>query len=662
MPWCSPVGVILNIRETARASELRKGRVPIVSLLSSVARRCGLPPRRLLGRVAVTALAVLAAICSLFVSKAVFPYPSANLDEAVYLLQADTLRQGQLFPPAPPRHPEAFQPFFTRQRGEAFVPKYSPVHPGILALGRIVFGTYRAGPALVAGALVVSTYLLAVEVLHRRGEALLAAGFLAASPLVVVQSATYLSYLSALLMLELFAVALLRGSRLNSTGWHVVAGFLLGVAFFARSYDALLFGLPFAVLFVTVHRRSTRTMIKRSSALIIGVAPVLVAYAAFNVAATGHPLHPPFAIDPTDTIGFGSHRLVPGDPYFEYTPRQGLIALSRYLTTTSFWILGGIPLVGCAIAALACRRGGASGRALAGVILAVPIGYFFFWGMSVSSVLSAGVLYLGPWYYTALFGPLVILGAGGFSLLWRRGRVMAGLALVAMVALSSFVTVRALAANSQRATDERRLNQALETVPTRSLIFLPADVLLTPFSTARNPTLDGPVLYALDRGPSANIAVAGAYPGRRPYLLQFPPARGGPQPASQLRPLQVVSGANVTIPIDVGRPLPEAVLTAEWRGARVDCKFAPDATAWLLRVAPTGVTCTSPTRTKVGLTDLPPEFLFVTIIRVGDGQTLYRWAARTDAEARQVFLTPPLAAEVNDLPGGRGVNHPAASP
>ncbi len=625
---------------------------------SSGRARVTVAQQRWLVPVAVTVLAAVAAVSSVVLSKMVFPFPTGNPDEAVYLLQAETLRQGRLFPPAPTEHPEAFQPFFTRYRDGEYIPKYSPVHAVLLAIAGSVFGTYRAGPALIAGALVVTTYLLALEVLHRRREALFAAVLLAASPLFVVQSATFLSYLSALLFLELFAVALLRGVRLRSLRWHVVAGFVFGVAFFARSYDALLFGIPFGVLFIATHRHTARAGLKHAAALVAGVAPVLLAYGAFNWAATGHPLHPPFAIDPSDTIGFGPHRFVPGDPYFDYTPREGVVALARYLTTTSFWVFGGIPIVGLAIFALVRRCGGARGRALAGVILAIPTGYFFFYGTSVSSVLTPGVLYLGPWYYSALFGPLVILGAAGFSLLWRRGPVMAGVAVIVMVAVSSFVTVRALRANADRATGDRRLHHALEVIPPQSLVFLPADVLLRPFPTARNPTLDGRVLYALDGGPSANVAVAQSLPDRRPYLVQFPPARGGPQQASRLRPLDVVSGPAVNIPIDIGEAAGDLVLSLEWRGERLDCRFDPSARNWSVQLRAGGATCPATTASSDGQSGLPPEYLFVTITRTIDGRAVYRWVARADTKNRAVFLTPPLAPERNELDGGGGVGSP----
>jgi 4-amino-4-deoxy-L-arabinose transferase-like glycosyltransferase len=630
-----------------------------VSIVPSSGRaRVTVAQQRWLVPVAVAALALVAGVSSVVLSTMVFPFPTGNPDEAVYLLQADTLRHGRLFPPAPTEHREAFQPFFTRYRDGEYVPKYSPVHAALLALAGSVFGTYRAGPALIAGALVVTTYLLALEVLHRRRQALFAAVLLAASPLFVVQSATFLSYLSALLLLELFAIALLRAVRLQSVRWHVVAGFVFGVAFFARSYDALLFAIPFGVLFVATHRHTARAAIKHAAALVVGVAPVLLAYGAFNWAATGHPLHPPFAIDPTDTIGFGPHRFVPGDPYLDYTPREGLVALTRYLTTTSFWVFGGIPIVGLAIVALTRKSGGAGGRALAGVILAIPVGYFFFYGISVSSVLSRGVLYLGPWYYTALFGPLLILGAAGFSLLWRREPLMASAAVIVMAALSSFVTVRALRANADRATSDRRLHHALEVVPAQSLVFLPADVLLTPFPTARNPTLDGEVLYALDRGPSANVAVAQSFPDRRPYLVQFPPARGRPQQPSRLRPLDVVSGRAVNIPINVGQAVKDVVLSVEWRGERVDCRFDPAARNWSVRLRAGGATCPVSTTSIDGQSDLPPEYLFVTITRTTDGRAVYRWVARADTKNRAVFLTPPLAPERNELDGGRGVGSP----
>jgi len=80
---------------------------------------------------------------------------TVNHDEPVYLLQADALRHGKLFPPAP-TPADAFLPWLSVTSGDHYVSKYAPVHPAVIALARTVSGTDRAGLALIAAGLVVT--------------------------------------------------------------------------------------------------------------------------------------------------------------------------------------------------------------------------------------------------------------------------------------------------------------------------------------------------------------------------------------------------------------------------------------------------------------------------------------------------------------------------
>ncbi|MEO7836461.1 MAG: glycosyl transferase, partial [Acidimicrobiales bacterium] len=94
----------------------------------------------------------VAAVWAAAASIVAFPYLGVNGDEAVYLLQADSLRAGRLFPPAPldPEVGRSMLPWLTAQRGEEYVPKYSPAWAGVLALARELTGSYQVALAFVA--------------------------------------------------------------------------------------------------------------------------------------------------------------------------------------------------------------------------------------------------------------------------------------------------------------------------------------------------------------------------------------------------------------------------------------------------------------------------------------------------------------------------------
>src|SRR5256714_775870 len=187
------------------------------------------------------------------------PRLTDNGDEAVYLLQAESLRSGHLFPPAaePAR---AFLPWLSTQAGDHYVTKYTPVFPGFIALSHRALGSDRAALGLAAAGAVVACFCLAREILGRRRDALVAAAFMAGSPLFAIQSATYLSYLFNAALLMGFAAALLAGVRRGSRAALALAGFLLGLALFARPFDAVLVAGPVLVWWLWSGRQWARRL------------------------------------------------------------------------------------------------------------------------------------------------------------------------------------------------------------------------------------------------------------------------------------------------------------------------------------------------------------------------------------------------------------------
>ena len=368
------------------------------------------------------------------------------------------------------------------------------------------------------------TFLLACEVLGDRRQALLAAVLLVASPVFLLQSATFLTYTSGLVLLELFAWCALRVCRTSRPLWFMAAGLTGGVSFFARSYDATLFALPLVAFIVLEGWSERRGLLRHLGWMAAGAAAPLGALLAFNRAATGRVLRSPFGLlDASDSIGFGNHRIYPTDPYLHFTPREGLLGLLRQLGLTGFWCFGGLVLLGLAVFALGhCdRHDPRCWLALAGAM--IPVGYFFFWGDYGATIFGAP-RYLGPYYYLPALAPIVVLGAAGYTKLWRTDRLVAALAAIGMAALSLFVVARTIHTDALLSADDRRLNHALTSAHlNHALVFLPplaGPELLIPFGTAMNHYgYTGNVVYALDQGPAADAVVAADFPDRRPYLL-----------------------------------------------------------------------------------------------------------------------------------------------
>lgn len=490
------------------------------------------------GRWIPLALASGAGGLALLVSSVVFPLLSENNDEAIYLLQAEALRHGRLFPPAPENW-RAFLPALSVWRDGHFVVKYAPVHAGIIAAADLVAGSQRAGLFLIASLATATSYLLARQVLTSRRKAVVASAFFAFSPLIIIQSGTFLSYLSALALLQGFAAALLVGVRRDSRGPLALSGLLLGIAVFARPYDALLFAAPLGMWVLWTNRGARRRLAHISVWIGLGAVPPLVAMLAFFQASTGNVFDSPFnLLHASDTVGFGRRQIYPQSRPTFYSPGLGRIGLTEHVKLLGAWSFGGIFLAGLAAAGFRKLDWHDPGRWLGLVALTVPVGYFFFWG-SYGSIRWGAPFRLGPFYYMPVLTPLAILGAAGLDVVWWRSKRIHILILACMIALTCATLAGALRDNRPFTQARRDLYGPLMTQRFQhALVFLPrltgSSLLTHPFALARNPAdLSEDVLWALDRGHAANLEVMSEFPGRVPYLLTETrrpdrPARGKP--------------------------------------------------------------------------------------------------------------------------------------
>jgi 4-amino-4-deoxy-L-arabinose transferase-like glycosyltransferase len=530
--------------------------------------------------VVVLLLALAAGAWAVVGSRSVFPYLSDDHDEALYLYQADALAHGHLFPPAP-RHPDAFLPWLSVLSEGRFILKYTPVHASVLAASLVLTGSARWALGVVAAGVVLLTYALAREVLGDRRPALAAALFLALSPLFVIQSATFLSYCSSLLLLEAFAFTLLRGLRTDGRMLLGASGFLLGLAAFARPFDALVFALPLGVYVLWSRRREPRRLLTAVGWLGAGLAVPLLAMFAYFEAATGSPFRSPFnLLEPRDTLGFGTRRLVPGAPGLSFTPAHGVYGVARYVLLISFWGFGGLLLVGFFLAAVLRRRPRGPQAWVALIVLSYSTGYLFFWGTFGTSLRGTLTSFLGPFYFLPVLVPVALLAGRGFTDLWRHDRLMATTAFAVMAAVSGYLLVKAVRVNLDLTADDRRLHAAVaEADLGRSIVLLPplyGPTILHPFAWFWNtPEDDARTVYALDRGDPGNVALLRDYPDRKPYRLRVveshlranPP---DPRFRTALEPLTVVTGRSVATSVALENPTddPEVVLSVALNGRR----------------------------------------------------------------------------------------------
>jgi 4-amino-4-deoxy-L-arabinose transferase-like glycosyltransferase len=589
--------------------------------------------RRHSGRIAAVAVATLGALAVWLVSTRVFPYYSINHDEAVYLQQAAMLLEGQLalYPPLP----EAFRPWFFVADGGRLYPKYTPVPAAIFAAGKLL-GGYRIALAGVGGGILALTYGVVVEAFDRR-TGLLAATFVLASPLFLVNTAVFLPYAPTALLNVAFAFAYLRADRLGDRRWAALAGIAVGLAFFSRPYTAVLFVAPFLVCAsLTLWRdrtalrsgRATPALVRQATTAALGLGGVALAL-AYNAAMTGSPTRFPYqAFGPLDGLGFGTRRLLGHE--IQYTPelavRANATVLEAFLTE---WVAGG--LLGAALAALgvalALRRGITARRAaLAGVFVSVALGNVYFWGNynilgNLSDAEGGLIAAMGPHYHYDLLLPTAAFAARGMLAAtdWLRGiahdrlaggvtsrrgaRVIVAAALLVGVlslgGVSAALLAEPVADNAARTAVYERAYEPFEGGPPEdAVVFLPGpygDWLNHPFQPLRNdPGFDGETIYALENRP---FAVADAYPDRRLYRYayrgQWAPSADSPE-AARLTRVRDVRGEQVVVDARLGVPeTAESVTVRIDGGAESTYAVAENASGTLdlrLRVVPESAT------------------------------------------------------------------------
>jgi hypothetical protein len=504
-------------------------------------------------RAALAVLALVAGALAVLTNATLFPLYSLNRDDSVYVAMARLLETGAVTLPA---DSDAFRPWASAVVGDRVVLKYTPPWPAVIAAGDLLTGSPRAALAVSAAAAAVLVALLTAEVLRDRAVALTAGALFALSPVVVVQSGTFLPYLPALATGLGAAVLLLSGARLGSAPRLAAAGGMAGVAAFARPFDALLTVAPFALAVLLARDRgglSRPGLVLRVAA---GAVPVLALTLVYNAVVVGGPFLLPFTVTgPQDTFGFGDRGVFPQHTA-TFTPADAAAGLLANLRGTPAWVAGGLVLVALAVLGLVRTRG-AERWAVAALAVVVPLGYLPFWGPWAMGTQWQGLALFGPFYWLPVVVPLVVFGAAGLVRVARRGRLPAAVLGAAMLVLTGLAVPGPVAGHRAVTAEYRAVQQVVADAGLDdALLFLPRRgdqgfVSDTPF-LQNDPSLRQPVLYAEQRG-AADLALAGRFPDRSLHRLseddEGPPV---------VEPLRVDAGQRLTLDLRVS-PRPGGV-------------------------------------------------------------------------------------------------------
>ena len=348
--------------------------------------------------------------------------------------------------------------------------------------------------ALSAGALVLAVHAFTVELLGDRRVALVAAGVVAASPIVLLHSAPDARLPVGRPRCSQDSEAATRSARL----W-VVCGALLGLMLLARPLDGVIAGSALVAGVASSVAPCGRPARSGGVAWVtLGFIPWLVLALLFNLRTTGSLTEfPLMASDPRNTFGFGDAGCRSARRH-HYDLQEAGNALQTNLQAGIGWVFGGAVVRARAVA-LSAKRGSevVAPRALRSHLRPTSSG-----GRHRSPPTAKNGI--GPHYYVMSLVPVAVLAADGFTRIARRHRALA--VVVAVLA------VGATAWNLPDKIDTARfptdvyepLHETLDVALDDAVVFVASDDVerFTNFRYPflRNPPgLDGPVLYAADR-------------------------------------------------------------------------------------------------------------------------------------------------------------------
>ncbi len=445
-------------------------------------------------------------------------------DEHANYFQAKVFASGRLVNHLQEPYDAFYIPFAIVRGGKQFI-KYPPGYPLILAVGLLIGQPWLIN-VLIAVLGILSCYLLGRD-LFGPETGLLAAALGALSPMFILLSGAFLSNMTTLAVLTLFAWAFLRSRKQEDPHDHparrgafaLAAGGLMGLALITRPYTSAIIGLPFAILAMSdlIRRPGEFFPIYLRMAFLFLLVGALLPL--FNLAVTGSPFTNPYQLWwPYDTVGFG-----PDVGRNGHTWAKVVINLKADWPIFNETVLGwpvwlGIPLTWVAVGlGLVLKPWDRREWALLIPPMALIVAYMAYWAHS-------GGLY-GVRYYTESLPYFWILAARALiklsQVVWAR-RLM-------MIALPVFITWGIVAVTIPRFTEGHNLyhisRKDAETISASGIQNALVFVRTRQWTDYANLSWlnagdleNSSVIFAKDLGTEKNLLVIQEFPGRAVYL------------------------------------------------------------------------------------------------------------------------------------------------
>ena len=503
---------------------------------------------------AIGFLAALSAVGSLLVGQAFFSDLSLNNDEAVYVLQAEMFAGGDLTL-SDSLHGDAFRPWMSgRVGGDRLVLVEQPTLVALLAASQIIFGTMRIALAFVAALSVVSIFVATRRLLQDNRIALFAAGCFTLSPLVIVQSALFVSYVLSITLAAFAITALTRAVDEPTPGsrkWFVLGGTFVGLVLLTRPLEGIVLS-ALLVPWLWIRGGDRARALRALPSVAAGAIPWLLVALLYNARTTSQPFtFALWTIGGDDSFGFGYRAIAENSTPVYVGAGEAWLALRTNLRAFPHWIFAGIVSVPLAAWGAWQLRQRAPKVLLFMLTLGVayPLAYFFYYG---NYLIIGGRNFYGPHYYLPILLPtMVMLGVALDDLVRRRLPVIAGVSVA--IALGAAIEVGDKVESNKwaRSTIAEEVAAVDAVVEDPAIVILPAGAdgayVLHPRGAFRNsPRLDDPVLFAADLG-GRNTELFERFPGRRFYRFI---GRNGIGEGPKVEPLEIVTGRQLDFRLD----------------------------------------------------------------------------------------------------------------
>ena len=471
-------------------------------------------------------LASAAFCCSLALGNLFFENLSLNNDEAVYVLEAQMFGQGDVTL-SDSAHGDAFRPWMSgRVGGDRLVLVQQPTLPALMALSEALFGTMRIALAAIAAAAVVAMYALTNALLRDLRIAVVASACFVLSPLVMVQSAMFVSYVLAVSLTAASLALLTRGLDRQTQGqrfrpWLVGAGLFEGLLLCTRPLEGIIFG-GVIVAWTLLRSVNVRIAIRAMMWVYAASTPLLIVALAYNSFTTGDPFtFALWTIGGDDSFGFGMRSIAEHSQFVHVGPWEAWLALRVNLRAFPHWIVGGV--VSVPLAVWGASRLWTISRSVFWLVIVqlclTPFAYFFYYG---NYLIIGGRNLYGPHYYLSLLLPtMVLLAVGLVDLAGRRRVLLPGVIATMALGMAIEIPDKVNVNISARDAIAAEVELVESTVEGPAIVLIPkgkdGPYILHPWGAFSNPpSLDSEVLFAVDLGPRS-IELVERFPNRRFY-------------------------------------------------------------------------------------------------------------------------------------------------